>query len=85
MRERVVQIESSRLCPGLRNRSVKEQESEFQQIREDKVMKKLDVLGAILVVIGALNWGLVAVARFESVAALFGIKFGEVSVFSRIV
>ena len=48
-------------------------------------MKKLDVLAAILVVVGALNWGLVAVARFDLVAAIFGMKFGEVSVFSGIV
>jgi hypothetical protein len=48
-------------------------------------MKKLDVLAAILVVVGALNWGLVAVARFDLVAAIFGMKFGEVSVFSAIV
>jgi len=31
-------------------------------------MKRLDVLAAILVVVGALNWGLVAVARFDLVA-----------------
>jgi uncharacterized membrane protein YuzA (DUF378 family) len=48
------------------------------------IMKKLDVLAAILVVVGALNWGLVAVARFDLVAAIFGMKFGEVSVFSGI-
>ena len=48
-------------------------------------MKKLDVLAAILVVVGALNWGLVAVAHFDLVAAIFGMKFGEVSVLSGIV
>ena len=42
-------------------------------------MKKLDVLAAVLTVVGALNWGLVAVARFDLVAALFGLRFGEVS------
>ena len=35
-------------------------------------MKQLDIVAAALVVIGALNWGLVAVARFDLVAALFG-------------
>ena len=30
-------------------------------------MKKLDVLPAIFVVVGALNWGLVAVAHFDLV------------------
>jgi uncharacterized membrane protein YuzA (DUF378 family) len=42
-------------------------------------MKPLDVAAASLVVVGALNWGLVAVARFDLVAALFGMRFGEVS------
>jgi uncharacterized membrane protein YuzA (DUF378 family) len=42
-------------------------------------MKVIDVVAAVLVVIGALNWGLVAVARFDLVAALFGLSFGEVS------
>ena len=48
-------------------------------------MKKLDVLAAVLVVVGALNWGLVAVARFDLVATLFGLAFGEVSTASAVV
>jgi len=48
-------------------------------------MKKLDVVAAILVVVGALNWGLVAIARFDLVAAIFGMKFGEASALSAIV
>jgi uncharacterized protein len=52
---------------------------------EEMIMKKFDVLAAILVVVGALNWGLVAVAHFDLVAAIFGMKFGEVSVLSGIV
>ena len=42
-------------------------------------MKKLDVLAAVLVVVGALNWGLVAMAKFDLVAAIFGMPFGETS------
>jgi hypothetical protein len=42
-------------------------------------VKQIDVLAAVLVVVGALNWGLVAIARFDLVAALFGMNFGEVS------
>ena len=42
-------------------------------------MKVIDIAVAVLVVVGALNWGLVAVARFDLVAALFGLSFGEVS------
>jgi uncharacterized membrane protein YuzA (DUF378 family) len=45
-------------------------------------MKQLDVVAAVLVVVGALNWGLVAAARFDLVAALFGMRFGEVSAVS---
>ena len=42
-------------------------------------MKQIDVAAAVLVVVGALNWGLIAVARFDLVATLFGMRFGEVS------
>ena len=35
-------------------------------------MKQLDILAAILLVVGGLNWGLVAVANFDLVAALTG-------------
>jgi uncharacterized protein len=48
-------------------------------------MKQLHVLGTTLVVVGALNWGLVAVARFDLVAALFGMEFGETSPLTAIV
>ena len=48
-------------------------------------MRKLDLLAATLVLVGALNWGLVAVARFDLVAAIFGMDFGETSIASRIV
>ena len=48
-------------------------------------MKKLDVLAGVLVVVGALNWGLVAVAEFDLVATLFGLDFGETNAAPRIV
>jgi len=35
-------------------------------------MKKLDVIAALLVVIGGLNWGLVGIAGIDLVATLFG-------------
>jgi uncharacterized membrane protein YuzA (DUF378 family) len=56
-----------------------------RQSVEEMIMKKVDVLAAILVVVGALNWGLVAFARLDLVAAIFGMKFGEVSLYSGIV
>jgi uncharacterized membrane protein YuzA (DUF378 family) len=40
-------------------------------------MKKLDMLAAVLVIVGGLNWGLVSIARFDLVATLFGLEFGE--------
>jgi uncharacterized membrane protein YuzA (DUF378 family) len=42
-------------------------------------MRQLDLVATVLVIVGALNWGLVAVARFDLVAALFGMRFGETS------
>ena len=48
-------------------------------------MKKLDILAGVLVVVGALNWGLVAVAEFDLVATLFGLDFGETNAATRIV
>ena len=35
-------------------------------------MKTLDITAAVLVVVGALNWGLVGAMNFDLVAALFG-------------
>ena len=48
-------------------------------------MKQIDVIAAVLVVVGALNWGLIAAARFDLVATLFGTQFGEVSAASALV
>jgi uncharacterized protein len=48
-------------------------------------MKKLDLLTATLVIVGGLNWGLVAIAEFDLVATLVGLEFGETNVGSRIV
>ena len=48
-------------------------------------MKKLDILAAVLVAIGGLNWGLVAIAKFDLVAAIVGLDFGQTNVVSRVV
>jgi uncharacterized membrane protein YuzA (DUF378 family) len=42
-------------------------------------MRQVDVIATTLLVVGALNWGLVGFARFDLVAALFGMQFGETS------
>ena len=48
-------------------------------------MKALDGLAATLLVVGGLNWGLVAVAEFDLVAWIFGEEFGTTNAASRIV
>jgi uncharacterized membrane protein YuzA (DUF378 family) len=48
-------------------------------------VKKLDIIAAALVIVGGLNWGLVAIAEFDLVAALVGLEFGETNAVSRIV
>ena len=48
-------------------------------------MKKLDILAAVLLIVGGLNWGLIALAKFDLVATLVGLDFGETNAASRIV
>ena len=48
-------------------------------------MKKLDIVAAVLLVVGGLNWGLVAIAEFDLVAELVGLEFGETNAASRLV
>jgi uncharacterized membrane protein YuzA (DUF378 family) len=48
-------------------------------------MKKFDVIAAALVIIGALNWGLVGLFHLDLVATVFGMKFGETSALSSVV
>lgn len=44
-------------------------------------MRALDTIALLLVIIGAINWGLIGFFRFDLVAALFG----DMSTFTRIV
>jgi hypothetical protein len=48
-------------------------------------MKKLDVIAAALVIIGALNWGLAGLFHLDLVAIVFGMKFGETSSLSAVI
>ena len=48
-------------------------------------MKKIDVIAAALVIIGALNWGLAGVFHLDLVALVFGMRFGETSALSSVV
>jgi uncharacterized membrane protein YuzA (DUF378 family) len=44
-------------------------------------MKTLDIISLVLVIIGALNWGLIGFFRFDLIAAMFG----SLSTFTRII
>lgn len=48
-------------------------------------MKLLNIVTAVLLIVGGLNWGLVAIAEFDLVATVFGMTFGETNVVSRVV
>jgi uncharacterized protein len=48
-------------------------------------MRKLDGAALALVIVGALNWGLVAIAEFDLVATVFGLDFGETNGLTRVV
>jgi len=47
--------------------------------------KPLDVIALALVIVGALNWGLVGLFEFDLVAELVGEEFGSVNAVSRII
>ena len=48
-------------------------------------MKGLTAAANALLIVGGLNWGLVAIAEFDLVAWVFGEDFGTTNVASRIV
>jgi uncharacterized membrane protein YuzA (DUF378 family) len=49
------------------------------------MQKTLNIVTLILVIVGAVNWGLVGLFEFDLVAEIVGEKFGTVNVVSRIV
>ena len=56
-----------------------------QNLYKEEAVKRTDVVALALVVVGALNWGLVAVASFDLVAWIFGLSFGETNAATRVV
>ena len=44
-------------------------------------MKVIDKIALVLIIIGAINWGIIALFNFDLVAAIFG----DMSIISRIV
>jgi uncharacterized membrane protein YuzA (DUF378 family) len=45
----------------------------------------MDIASRLLAGIGAVNWGLVALAEFDLVAAVFGLEFGQTNAATRVV
>jgi uncharacterized membrane protein YuzA (DUF378 family) len=48
-------------------------------------VKGLNIVALILVIVGALNWGLVALFEWDLVAEIFGETFGTTNAVTRIV
>ena len=48
-------------------------------------MRYINVVALLLVVVGAVNWLLVGIAKFDLVAAITGSSFGETNALSSIV
>lgn len=49
------------------------------------MVRRLDLLALLLVIVGAVNWGLVGLFKFDLVAELVGEEFGKVNLVSRII
>jgi uncharacterized protein len=49
------------------------------------MMKRFDLVAVVLLIVGGLNWGLVALAKFDLVAWIFGLDFGQTNAATRIV
>jgi uncharacterized protein len=48
-------------------------------------VKTIDIATGLLLIVGGLNWGLVAIAEFDLVATVFGLEFGETNAATRVV
>jgi uncharacterized membrane protein YuzA (DUF378 family) len=53
--------------------------------RKEKEMRKWDGAALVLAIVGALNWGLVAIGEFDLVAKIFGMEFGQTNALTRVV
>jgi uncharacterized protein len=57
----------------------------YRKARGTFNMKRIDVIAAALVIVGALNWGLAGAFHLDLVATVFGMHFGETSALSTVV
>lgn len=53
----------------------------YKNNQEVDIVKTIDKIALVLIIIGAINWGLIGFFRFDLVAAIFG----EMSILSRII
>jgi uncharacterized membrane protein YuzA (DUF378 family) len=49
------------------------------------MLKQIDFAALLLLVVGALNWGLVGLFKYDLVAEIVGERFGRVNLVSRII
>jgi uncharacterized protein len=49
------------------------------------MQKRLDVIALVLAAVGAINWGLVSLFKFDLFATLAGVEFGQTNLASRVV
>ena len=52
-----------------------------RKLKGGRKMKVIDKIALVLIIIGAINWGLIAIFNFDLVAAIFG----DMTILSRIV
>ena len=52
-----------------------------RKLKGGRKMKIIDKIALVLIIIGAINWGLIAIFNFDLVAAIFG----DMTILSRIV
>lgn len=48
-------------------------------------MRAINILAVVVLIIGGLNWGLVALAEYDLVASIAGLEFGEANAFTRVI
>jgi uncharacterized membrane protein YuzA (DUF378 family) len=47
--------------------------------------RNIERIAGLVAIVGAVNWGLVAVAEFDLVAEIFGLEFGETNAATRVI
>jgi uncharacterized membrane protein YuzA (DUF378 family) len=56
-----------------------------KNVKEGQRVRYLNALALLLVIVGGLNWLLVGIAKFDVVATLTGVTFGETNPVSSLV